>query len=186
MDRKAMLILTGLGLLALAMLTKGKAVVRRVSMGRVNDFVAKNRAAAEAVGKEFNLPAWLILTQGGHESAWGLSGLTAKANNLFGFTGEAWAKQGKSVVNMPTREFLNGVWVALTRPFRAYPSVSDSMRDYARLLTTQPRYSSTVSSARANDPAGTWGALGRSGYATDPTYGEKLAGVYQLVKQSLV
>ena len=181
-----MLILTGLGLLALAMLTKGKVVARRVSMGRVNDFVAKNRAAAEAVGKEFNLPAWLILTQGGHESAWGLSGLTAKANNLFGFTGKDWKAAGKPVVEMPTREFLNGVWVALTRPFRAYPSVSDSMRDYARLLTTQPRYSSTVSSARANDPAGTWGALGRSGYATDPTYGEKLAGVYQLVKQSLV
>lgn len=185
-ERAGVLLLAGLGLIALAVMSRGKAAVRRVSMGRVGDFVEKNRAAAEVVGREFGLPAWLILTQGGHESAWGLSGLTAKANNMFGFTGNDWKKAGKPVVEMPTREFLKGQWVALTRAFRAYPSVADSMRDYARLLTSQPRYSATVSSARAGNPAETWAALGRSGYATDPTYGEKLAGVYHLVKQSLV
>jgi flagellar protein FlgJ len=187
MDRREGVILGGLGLGLIYLLTqKTKApVVGRALVGRISDFILKNKDAATRVGKEYNLPVWLILTQGGHESGFGTSGLTLKANNLFGFTGEAWAKEGKPTVAMPTREFLKGVWVAVTRPFRAYASIEESMRDYARLLTTQPRYAESVANARRGDVPATWAALGRSGYATDPTYGEKLAGVHKLVGQVL-
>ena len=170
----------------LVYLTRKKVVVySKKTMGKIDTFISKNREAAAIVGREFNLPVWLIITQGGHESAFGESALSLKANNLFGFTGQTWAKEGKPTVAMPTREFLKGVWVAVTRPFRAYPSVADSMRDYARLLTTQPRYALAVAAARAGNVQGTWDALGKSGYATDPTYGEKLAGVYSVVKTLL-
>jgi flagellar protein FlgJ len=151
-------------------------------MTKVETFVARFKDSAVRVGQESGLPFWLILTQAAHESAMGLSALALKGMNFFGFTGEAWAKAGKPTVAMPTREFIKGAWVAVTRPFRAYASPDDSMRDYARLLTTQPRYAEVVKAARAGDVGGTFAALGRSGYATDPTYGQKLQGVYNVLK----
>jgi flagellar protein FlgJ len=188
----------GLGLAALAalLLTKqGKAgavgAVKAVRRGgevvtKLGTFVVKGLADAKTVGAEANLPVWLIITQAAHESGVGLSKLTELGNNLFGFTGESWAKQGKPVIRFPTREFINGAWVTVQRPFRRYANWTDSMRDYARLLTTQPRYAEVVRQARAGNIPGTFAALGRSGYATDPTYGDKLAGVYQSVATYLV
>jgi flagellar protein FlgJ len=155
-------------------------------MPKVEMFVKRFLDSAKRVGAEFNLPPWLILTQAAHESAMGLSALALKANNFFGFTGEAWAKEGKPTVAMPTREFLKGVWVAVMRPFRAYSGADDSFRDYARLLTTKPRYAEVVRAARAGDKAGTFKALGLSGYATDPTYGQKLAGVHASLNPFIV
>ena len=152
-------------------------------MTKVEMFVARFIESAKRVGAEFNLPYWLILTQAAHESAMGLSALALRGNNFFGFTGESWAKEGKPTVAMPTREFLKGAWVALTRPFRAYSGSDDSFRDYAQLLTTKPRYAEAVRAARAGDVAGTFAAMGKSGYATDPTYGEKLAGVHATLKK---
>lgn len=165
-----------------------KAAAKKIggrTLSKAEDFVSRYRNAAEIVGRDVQLPAWLILTQAAHESAYGLSGLAQKAYNFFGFTGESWKKQGKPVVTMPTREFLNGKWVALDRPFRAYGGADESMRDYARLLLSKPRYAAAVAAARRGDVAGTFDALGKSGYATDPNYGGKLAGVYQAVKTFL-
>ena len=149
-------------------------------------FVEAMNEDARKVGQEFQIPPALILTQAAHESAFGASQLAQKAFNLFGFTGESWKRQGKMVVEMPTREFIKGVWVKLTRPFRAYTTTLDSMRDYARLLTTQPRYSKVIEYARAGNLQRAFDELGRSGYATDPNYSAKLTGVYQTVKSFTV
>jgi flagellar protein FlgJ len=173
-DGKAIVVVAALAVAAL--------ILGGRKMPKVEMFVKRFIDSAKRVGAEFNLPYWLILTQAAHESAMGLSALAMKANNFFGFTGEAWAKEGKPTVAMPTREFLNNAWVAVSRPFRAYAGADDSFRDYARLLTTKPRYAEVVKAARAGDIAGTFKALGLSGYATDPTYGQKLAGVYQSIK----
>lgn len=174
----------GLGGLLLSQKERVVAGVKKV--GKAGDFVIKAIGHAKAVSQEYNLPIWLILTQAAHESAFGLSGLTLKANNLFGFTGEGWKKEGKPVVEMPTTEWKDGKPYKTTRPFRAYPTWADSMRDYARLLTVQPRYKAVVEAARKGDIVGAFQALGRSGYATDPSYGEKLSGVYSGLKSYIV
>jgi len=172
--------------LAVVAAIAGLFILWRMSMGKVQKFVTDLLSQANAVSKEYNLPVWLIMSQAAHESAYGLSGLTLKAYNLFGFTGEAWKKAGKPVIEMPTTEWKDGKAYKTTRPFRRYTSLGDSMRDYARLMTTQPRYASVVAAARRGDVQAAFDLLTSSGYATDPTYGAKVAGVYKGLKQYLV
>jgi len=58
--------------------------------------------------------------------------------------------------------------------FRAYDSYAESFQDYARLLSDNPRYDGVMGQG---DAKGFAQALQQAGYATDPHYAEKLAGV---------
>jgi flagellar protein FlgJ len=155
-------------------------------MNKIQAFIANYLNAAKAAGAKYKMPAWLILTQAAHESGYGLSGLTRKAMNFFGFTADSakdpWVKNGNAFVTMPTTEYKQGKPYATSRKFRAYPNPQASFEDYARLLTTSQRYAPAVAAARAGDVAGAFEALGTSGYATDPRYGFKLAGVYAALR----
>jgi len=176
--------------------------------GPVNKILAYVRSVldgARRAGTFYNLPSWLFVTAGAHESAMGLSQLALQANNFFGFTADSptdpWNVAGKPRVYMPTHEWvskpamgdkvvsqkpgLTGITYYVERPrwFRKYSTPYDSFMDYGRLLTTAPRYAPAVAAARAGDPGTTWARLGSSGYASDPGYGTKLAGVYRQVAQ---
>jgi len=204
MDRRTANILVAVGTLA--------ALLYAVGGMPVNKILAYVRAVldgAKRAGKVYNLPSWLFITAGGHESAMGLSKLALLHNNFFGFTADSpsdpWNVAGKPRVNMPTHEWVSKpaqgdvvvsqstkmvegkpvitYYVARPRWFRKYATPYDSFLDYGRLLTTAPRYAPAVVAARKGDIAETWKALGSSGYATDPGYGTKLAGVYRSVAQ---
>ena len=56
--------------------------------------------------------------------------------------------------------------------FRAYGSIADSVNDFAKLLRNSPRYSHAI--AAGTNAQAYVAAIGRSGYATDPQYGNKL------------
>jgi flagellar protein FlgJ len=56
--------------------------------------------------------------------------------------------------------------------FKAYDSYADAFKDYARLLTRNPRYESVI--ANAKDAVQFAQGLQRAGYATDPNYAAKL------------
>lgn len=128
-----------------------------------------------------------VLTQAMHESDWLRSALTRQANNLYGFkTGEAWDKAGKPYVTLPTQEFIGGKWVRVQARFRAYPSFLESMRDWARLISTVSRYADTKKALDAHDSKAYFLAIGKSGYATDPNYGTKLASVYGQIESLVV
>lgn len=204
MNKRAV-VLISLGLGALYLWSK-TAAGGKMTTSKILNFVTGSVGAARAAGAEYNLPVWLFLTAGAHESAAGLSGLAIEANNFFGFTADDpksnWRMAGKPTVQKLTHEWVKkpGVndkvesgpdskgmyYVSRTRYFRKYPSLLDSFRDYARLLTTRARYAPAVAAAREGDVAGAFKALGTSGYATDPTYGKKLAGVYKSVKEYTV
>jgi flagellum-specific peptidoglycan hydrolase FlgJ len=128
----------------------------------------------------------ITLTQAAHESAWGQSGLTQKANNLFGFTGESWAAAGKPVITLPTKEFVNGSWVTVNRPFRSYGSWAESVRDWANLISTSPRYKTAYLLAKSGNVPAFAQAVASAGYATDPNYSSALQSVYQTVKNIVV
>lgn len=165
-------------ILALAGVAVGVVFLRRTLMNKIEGFIADNKAAAQRVAQEFNLgpEGWrFALIQSAHESAYGLSGLTLKAKNLFGFTGEWWQKIGKPVIVMPTSEVIDGKNVKVNRPFRAYASTLDSLRDWARLLTTQPRYAPTIAALRQGNLQKAIDEIGRSGYATQPDYGARVS-----------
>jgi flagellar protein FlgJ len=57
--------------------------------------------------------------------------------------------------------------------FRAYDSYEDSFKDYARLITTTPRYAQA--SQQLDSPQAFASGLQKAGYATDPNYATKLS-----------
>ncbi len=143
------------------------------------DFVQGHRAAAEAVARESGIPASFMLGQAGHETGWGRSEIRHKDGsnsfNLFGIkAGSGWT--GK-VAEITTIEYIAGQPRKVTARFRAYDSYADSFRDYARLMTENPRYEKALAKTHS---AQAWATeLQKAGYATDPQYASKLSRAIQ-------
>jgi mannosyl-glycoprotein endo-beta-N-acetylglucosaminidase/stage II sporulation protein P len=113
----------------------------------------------------------VLLAQAILESGNGNSSLAKHGNNHFGIKkGVGWTGD---IIEMPTKEFLNGKWVTVNAPFRKYETVTESFKDRNAFLKRNPRYTKhgvfTVVSAEAQCQA-----LLRAGYATDPAYADKL------------
>ena len=86
--------------------------------------------------------ASVTLAQTINESGWGKSGLTQNSNNMFGMktslSGNSWSGSvwdGRSYVEVKTREEYNGKKVTITAKFRKYPSVSQSIADHSAYLS---------------------------------------------------
>ena len=141
------------------------------------DFVQRMLPHATLASRETGLPAHQMIGQAALESGWGrreiLMANGSNSYNLFGIkAGADW--QGK-VAQVKTTEYHNGVASKPVEKFRAYDSYADSFRDYAKLLSENPRYASVLE--QGNSVQGFARALQNSGYATDPKYAEKLTQV---------
>lgn len=128
------------------------------------------RDAAQALG----VSPLGMLAQAALETGWGQRmARTADGTpslNLFGVkAGDGW---GGVRASAATLEFKGGVATAQRTAFRAYASIQASVQDFANLLQSSPRYAQAVA-AGANAQAYV-AAIGQSGYATDPEYGNKL------------
>jgi flagellar protein FlgJ len=77
------------------------------------------------------------------------------------------------VAEITTTEYVDGIPRKVKAKFRAYDSYEDSFRDYARLITENPRYAQAVESTGNAKAYAT--ALQNAGYATDPLYASKLS-----------
>ena len=123
------------------------------------------------------VPPELILGQAALESGWGKRQILladgSNSHNLFGIKATAgW--HGK-VAEVMTTEYKNGVASKHVEKFRAYSSYDEAFKDYAGMLSSNPRYASVMQ--QSGSPAGMARALQSSGYATDPKYAEKLVSV---------
>jgi peptidoglycan hydrolase FlgJ len=115
-----------------------------------------------------------LLAQAALETGWGRRmAHTADGSpslNLFGIkAGESW--NGSRAV-ADTVEFSGGVATQRRTAFRAYGSIEESVNDFANLLSNSPRYRDAV--AAGNDAQAYIHSIARSGYASDPEYGNKL------------
>lgn len=142
----------------------------------IRQFVDRMRSAAQLAAKDTGLPEKLILSQAALESGWGQREIKhadgSTSHNLFGIKASPnW--KGK-VVDIMTTEYENGVPRQLTQRFRAYDSYAESFADYARLISNSPRYSEVVS---APDAASAAQRIQDAGYATDPSYAQKLISI---------
>lgn len=155
---------------------------KKIIMDFKSDFKAKMKKIAEDEKSRSGIHPLITITQAAHESNWGKSGLTEKANNLFGFTGDSWEKAGKPVLKLPTKEFVKGKWVTVDRPFRAYKSWAESVRDWGTLISTQARYKTAYNFAKEGDALNYAVEVAKAGYATDPDYGTKLAALSKTVE----
>lgn len=127
------------------------------------------------------IPADFGVIQAAHESDWGRSELAAgAAQNIFGMTAEPgtyWRSQGRRFVERETREWTTaGQEYKTRRPFRAYDNWQASYLDWARRIQ-KPDFAAVYAAAKRRDFTAFTLALGAVGYATDPRYSGKLAGV---------
>lgn len=140
-----------------------------------SEFVQQHTAAAQRVEQASGIPSAFMLGQAGHETGWGRSEINmadgAPSYNLFGIKATGgWT--GK-VAEITTTEYINGAAQKVVAKFRAYDSYEDSMRDYARMITQNPRY---AQASQQTDSAHAYATgLQKAGYATDPNYASKLS-----------
>lgn len=142
----------------------------------IDSFVSKMRDAVQVAAAETGIPAKLIMSQAALESGWGKQEIKladgSTSHNLFGIKAtKGW--KGK-VAHITTSEFVDGKMIKMQQPFRVYDSYQDSISDYARLLSTQPRYQSVLEASNAEEAAR---RVQASGYATDPNYADKLISI---------
>lgn len=122
---------------------------------------------------EHGIPASITLAQGILESAAGTSELATQANNHFGIKCHDW--QGETYTYDDD---------AKGECFRKYADARESYEDHARFLKNRPRYAGLFTLDKMDYKAWAHGLKG-AGYATLPTYAEKLIGYiekYQLYK----
>lgn len=142
-------------------------------------FVSRHGDAARAAEAASGIPAAFMIAQAAHETGWGKREIRnadgSASNNLFGI--KAGASWKGPVAEVTTTEYVNGEARKVTAKFRAYASAAESFADYAKLMTTSPRYKGVVEgvSNGASSAQGFAQGLQNAGYATDPAYADKLA-----------
>jgi flagellar protein FlgJ len=176
-----------------AMPTDGAAAVSNLSgsarstssagkPAHVRAFQDKLADAAEQAEQATGVPAKFMLGQAALETGWGKRVIRnsdgSSSNNLFGIkAGPGW--KGK-VATAVTTEYVNGHPHARVEKFRSYASHAEAFKDYAKMLSNNPRYEKVL--AHGGDAATFAHGLQRAGYATDPQYAAKLS---RIIKHSL-
>jgi flagellum-specific peptidoglycan hydrolase FlgJ len=148
---------------------------------RPSEFIMRLSKPAMESQRKSGVPASITIAQAALESAWGESGLAKAGNNLFGIKADSlW--QGETLT-LNTREFIRGQWLVIPAKWRKYSSWQASIDDHAAFLKGNPRYQRCFMCQTTEDFAR---ALLKAGYATDPSYTEKLLGlIFQHKLQAL-
>ena len=146
------------------------------------DFVNRMLPYASQASQDSGVPPQLMLGQAALESGWGKREIRmadgSNSFNLFGIKASGgW--NGK-VAEVMTTEYKNGIAHKQVEKFRAYPSYAEAFRDYAAMISNNPRYANVLQ--QGGDVAGMTQAIQKGGYATDPNYADKLARVMGMLK----
>ena len=130
---------------------------------RYVDYVNKYSELAVEQMREHKIPASITLAQGLLESGSGLSELARKSNNHFGIKcGSSW--NGRTVRHDDD---------ARQECFRAYRNPRDSYEDHSAFLKRGARYA-FLFKLDITDYKGWARGLKKAGYATDPSYANRL------------
>ncbi|AOA01287.1 MULTISPECIES: glycoside hydrolase family 73 protein [Carnobacterium] len=151
-----------------------------VEIDQEQAFIDKISAYAKVLQSEYGVLPSISIAQAILESNWGNSELSEKYNNFYGIKGSEEA----NTVLMNTKEFVDEEWIEINGRFRIYESWQDSMNAHTKLFvegtTWNPQqYAAVLAADNYRDAAF---ALQASGYATDPTYPEKLIELIQQYK----
>lgn len=158
-------------------LPKSSAPVEETWARSPADFVREVLPHARAAARQLGVNPLGLVAQAALETGWGKRVVAREDGtsscNLFGIKASAeWQGERTSA---GTLEFENGLPVRRTASFRSYGSIAESFADYAKLLSDSPRYREVLGAGA--DASRFAESMGRSGYATDPAYTEKLKGL---------
>lgn len=146
-------------------------------------FVQTLMPFAESAAKELGVNPSVLVAQAALETGWGkkvINRMGESSFNLFNIKADRrWEGQHASI---DTLEYYDGVAVKERARFRVYNNFEQSFNDYVNFLQTNPRYKKALQST---DDAGTYmRELQRAGYATDPSYANKVMSVLKRVEAS--
>lgn len=129
---------------------------------------------AEAAAAELGVPPQVLLAQSALETGWGRHVMRhadgSSSHNLFGIKADS--RWDGPRVHVQTLEYVNGVPERQRAAFRAYSSPAESFADYVDFLQRNPRYRHALQ--QAPDPGAFLRGLQEAGYATDPSYADKI------------
>lgn len=123
---------------------------------------------AKKAQRRHDVPAAVTIAQACQETGCGTS---APGNNYFGIKCHGVEDAEHPCESRETFEYEGGSRVDQAASFRSYGSMEESVEDYARFLSGNPRYAEAFRTRNPNDFAR---ALEEAGYATDPQYAERL------------
>mgnify|MGYP003340564521 CR=1 FL=1 len=126
------------------------------------EYIAQYAADAVREMKKSGIPASITLAQACLESSDGNSALAVEANNHFGIKCANWNGPGYYQDDDAPNEC-----------FRKYNSAFESFDDHSNFLKSRPRYASLFE-LEPTDYRGWARGLKKAGYATDPSYADRL------------
>jgi flagellum-specific peptidoglycan hydrolase FlgJ len=141
------------------------------------EFFSAYSGAAQAIevlsaSKGFRIPASFTLAQSALESAWDGSILSSFAKNYFGMKADSgWAGD---TFEISTREVIHGISAFVIAKFRAYSDYEHCMQDHALFLTNDWNPVRYKAAFETDTPEAFAQAIAAGGYATDPTYAQKI------------
>ena len=137
---------------------------------KYQDYINKYKDLAIAEMLKYNIPASITLAQGLLESGAGMSELTLKGNNHFGIKCHDWL--GATTYHDDDER---------NECFRAYKDAYESYEDHSKFLSGNTRYKRLFALEKTDYKGWAYG-LKSCGYATSPTYAQKLIGIIELYK----
>jgi flagellar protein FlgJ len=143
------------------------------------DFVRELQPYAQQAARTLGIDANALLAQAALESGWGNSVIKnadgSSSHNLFNIKADrSW--RGKQT-QVSALEFDQGIARRMSSGFRAYPSYQESFNDYVQFIKNNPRYESALT--KTSNVGQYMRELQRAGYATDPSYADKVMHIYQ-------
>ncbi|MFD0898159.1 glycoside hydrolase family 73 protein [Loigolactobacillus binensis] len=157
------------------------AAVRQESIQRQHHaFITSLAPEAQRLQLTYHILPSVTIAQAILESDWGTSQLASKYHNLFGVKGT----DPTTSQLLSTKEYRNGQWIEIRARFQVYSSDTAALAAHAKLLARGTTWNTQqyqhVVAATNYKAAAT--ALQQAGYATDPTYAEKLINVIETYK----
>lgn len=139
------------------------------------EFIKDVAAYAVPLQETHGIRPSVAIAQAILESNWGSSSLSRQEHNYFGIKGQSDNRK------YATLEY-DEEWVEIHASFRSYPSLEASVKGYAELIANGTAWNSAL--YRGVQEASTYQeaarALYSAGYATDPTYPEKIIEIVEL------
>ena len=104
----------------------------------VTNFIEAHKDVATKLGKQYNIPASVLLAQSAQETLWGRK---VVGNAYFGIKGKS--PSGNSV-DFGTHEDSAAGTQQITAKFRAYESYAEAAEDYAQVVTTNKAFAGAL------------------------------------------
>ena len=127
-------------------------------------FVKRIAPKAKAVAAELGIDPRIVIAQAALETGWGKS---VKGNNLFGVKSHGKANG----LMVATHEVIDGKRIKVEDSFRQHENFDDSIAAYGSFLRENKSYKPMLDASTLEEQIT---ALGKSGYATDPRYADKV------------